>query len=64
MHTCFDSTDSIHINYLWEKYAIVTCIIDAWGHMEILSKYFYTGRRQCRRPVVEYWPGTEREKGP
>ena len=46
MHTCFDS---IHINYLSEKYEIVTCIIDAWDHMEMLSKYFYTGRKQCRR---------------
>ena len=46
MHTCFDS---IHINCLWEKYEIVSCIIDAWGHMEILPKYFYTGRKECRR---------------
>ena len=47
MHTCFDS---IHINCLWEKYEIVSCIIDAWGHMEILPKYFYTDRKS----VVEY----------
>ena len=46
MHTCFDS---IHINCLWEKYDIVSCIIDAWGHMEILPKYFYTDRKECRR---------------
>ena len=46
MHTCFGS---IHINCLWEKYEIVSCIIDAWGHMEILPKCLYTGRKECRR---------------